>query len=284
MSSTTEKAGKLNSDIYESDFALINEIQKKGDLLSRKEAIHAICDKYRGVEREASEKKLTCEFLSAKSSFCSMNHPKIVKTNAERCDACLKAQKHQRKIFEEEDFVHKMWKRLDAPFGLCDPVAQVLFIRDKLAAKDKEIEELRKPNEALLTEKSNLQTEIQNMKNALVERIEQIAALEMNNTELRMQNEELSKDTLVEKNSFLTVQVAKAQKDVEDLKIEVEKVTALAEMRKQNLNELINQINKMMSDFKRYAPTTADPYEIRQYITKVLQRIENFEQQLHVTN
>lgn len=196
----------------------------------------------------------------------------------------FKAQEHKRKVLEEEDFIHKMWRQFGLPFGLCDPVGRVLFIRDKLAAKDKEIEELRKPNEALLTEKSNLQTELQNMKNALVERIEQIAVLETDNIELRMQNEELSKDRLVEKNSFLMVQIAKTQKDVEDLKTEVEKLTALAEMRKQNRDELINQINKIFSDFKQYVPTTADPYEMRQYITKVLQRIENFEQQLEVTN
>ncbi len=122
------------------------------------------------------------------------------------------------------------------------------------------------------------------MKNALVERIEQIAALETDNIELRMRNEELSKDRLIEKNSFLTVQIAKTQNDVEDSKTEVEKLTALAEMRKQNRDELINQINKTFSDFKQYAPTTAEPYEMRQYIIKVLKRIENFKQQLEVTN
>ncbi len=304
MSSVTEKAEKLNADIYESDFALINEVQKTRNLLSRKEAIHLVCDAYRGIKSNASEDRSTCpENCKNCELFGGLNDKEVL---------CILKMENKHPIFKHHSFfeaqacsiksmlitlarkeeltskINNLWNRL----RYLEPryeeykneVLKLRPISDKLKLKEKEIEELKKPIEALLTEKSNLQIELQDMKNALLERMEQIAVLETDNTQLRMQNEELSKDSLVEKNSFLTVQVAKAQKNVEDLKTEVEKLTALAEMKKQNLNEIMNQVSKIFGDFRRYAPTTTDPCEIHQYITKVLQRIETFEQQLEVTN
>lgn len=276
-----EKAEKLNSDAYESDLTLINDIQQKLNLPSKKDVLHVLCDGYRGTKSEALERgKLNCEFRSPNGSYCSCNDPKLEKTNEERCSACQKAKAHRQRIFEQEDYLERIWhQKIGIPFGLgwTDPVARLNFVLKKFTQNDKEIEDLRRPNEALLAEKSNLQTEFQNMKNALVARIEEIAVLETDNARLREEMEELQHDPLLEKNAALTVQLGRNEQVIIDLKSEVEKQEALINAQKLTISDVTTRTSKMLQEFQQYKPLTLEPYDISNYLTGLLKRIADFE-------
>jgi len=100
--------------------------------------------------------------------------------------------------------------------------------------KDAEIDDLKRPMEEVLTESNTLksrcaalQTEL---RNAFVGRSEEIAILEMDNAQLRQQVEEMSHDPIVEKSSFLTVQVAEKEKIIADLKLENSRLDTLLKL------------------------------------------------------
>jgi len=275
-----EKTEKLNSDIYKEDFELLTHIMEEQKLSSRKEGLRFIFNSYRGIPQADSERnKCTCENLS--DEYCVRDYPKLKKTDAVQCRACQKA----RKLKEEEYFrndewcvlEHRFWERIGVPFGICDPFTRINYAETYIAKKDAEIEELRKPNEALLTAKSNLDTEFQNMKNALVASLEAGAVLETDNAQLRQHLEELSHDSLLEKNAVLTVQLGQKEQTIADLTSEVEKQEALINSQKQTVFEMASRTSKMLREFRQYQPSTLEPYNISTYLNNLQKKIADFE-------
>ncbi len=71
-----EKAVKLNSDIYPSDFELLDQVIKENSLMSRKEGLHVIFNRYRGIPQDDEKQENSqsdCEFLlcgSNKKLYC----------------------------------------------------------------------------------------------------------------------------------------------------------------------------------------------------------------------
>lgn len=284
------KAVKLNSDIDAEDFELLNQMIETHNLSSRREGLRLWANSYRGIAQ--SNKGIgtfECEHLSPDGSLCSRNYPKKPeKTNNTLCGACQKAQKNKEreerkaeleslKLNDFHRYEYKFWGRVGAPFECTDPIGRVNYALKFLARKDAEIEQLRRPNEALLAEKSNLQTELQNMKNALVARIEEITLLETDNAQLRQVNEELKHDTLFEKNALLIVQLGKKEQDIIDLTSEVEKQEALINSQKQTISEMASRTSKMLREFKQYQPSTLEPYEINAYLKNLQTKIADFE-------
>lgn len=297
MSSTSEKAEKLNADIYESDFVLINEIQKTRNFLSRKEAMHLLCNAYRGIKSDASEDEAicpenckSCELfggLNNKEILCILKienkHPIFKRHSIAEAQACsvkstlvtlARKEELTDQITDLKNRVHYLEPKYEK---YKVEVQELRPVSERLKRKEKEIEELKKPIETLLTEEANLQTELQDMKNALLERIEQIAVLETDNAQLREHVNELSHDTLSEKYAALTIHFGEKEQIITQLTSEIEKEEALIKDLKQKNSDVTLKISKMVRDFRQFAPSSSESYEVVTYLNNVQKTISDVE-------
>jgi hypothetical protein len=98
----------------------------------------------------------------------------------------------------------------------------------------REIENLKRPNQELLTEKNTLNSRCVKVENAFLvmqaKMTEEIATLETDNTQLRQQVEEMSRDPLVQKAMFLTTEVGRQEKIIADLKLENSRLETLLKL------------------------------------------------------
>jgi len=223
------------------------------------DAVFLAIDRGLGEKTETESKApVTCIHVSDDGTLCGLSLPKFRKTNPSQCRLCLKER-------EVLGVLHSYrYASLDELFNRLNTV---------IGEKDTKIAELRKPQQRLLDRIA----ELENMKNSLLSRLDEIAVLETDNERLRKENEELSQDRLVEKNSFLNVEVGKLNKTIEDLKTEVEKTQALADTRGEKLNSVLSQFSKALRDFKEYCPTTAEPYQMHDYIDKMQKKCQDLE-------
>ncbi len=214
-------AQKLNSDIYLSDFEFLNQVIAELALSSRKDGLHEIFNRAKGTPSTVNQ-RVDCGYLSDDGLFCCRDEKKIKKTTNEQCKACQKAKKlaerdhHLAEIRRagvrfRTDAAERVW-RLD--FGVpasYDRFYGLMHIKEKLVQKDKEIEELKKPNEERLTEIDNLKKEC-----------ERLAPLETDNAFLRQEIEKLRHEPLAEKNAYLTIELGRRDEEIQKLKGEVE--------------------------------------------------------------
>ncbi len=239
-----KKPVHFNLDANAEDFELFESTIKELSLCSRREGFAVFAKSHRLVMSQPttsqnpasiSAESAVCKYLSDEGTLCCANIAKLKKTNAVLCRACLKAQNlkkrdeylselRQRGIIEDHELYERYWVEvLGFPriaFYLPD---RLIFIKQKFDEKDQQIEELRKPNANTLAELSILTTELQNTKNALIARNEELAAFATDNEFLRQQLEELKHEPLAEKNAWMTTEIGRKNTEIADLKLEVEK-------------------------------------------------------------
>jgi len=150
-------------------------------------------------------------------------------------------------------------------------------VQKQLEQTVKELENIKKPHEELLNEKNTLESMVSDMGNALLERDEKIAILETDNEQLRIQVTKSSESELLKENDGLRLKVIDMQNKLDDYGLEVKKLEALREKERQTLNEAISKTNSVFGDFKRFLPTSLEPYDIQQYIKNMQKKIEAFE-------
>ncbi len=243
-----KKAEKLNSDVYSEDLDLLNQTITEKSLSSRKEGLHAWANIVRGSN---IEKEQECQYHFG--NFCT-NEPqpqkKLRKTTSEYCQACLQAQKNK----ALQDAGAKVQQEL---FDLChvsekdrvDPFYKWAIIADLIDSLNFEIEELKKPAEKYLEEITYLKTELDNLKavksqiesqnailkqqleqskeDILAKELQKRANLENDNAFLKQKLEKMKHEPVFEKNAWLTVELQKANQEIEKLKAKNEQQTAL---------------------------------------------------------
>lgn len=226
MVEDTQKFEKLNSDIYVSDFEYLHQVIAELNLPSRKDGLHEIFNRAKGTPSTVKQ-HVDCDYLADDGVFCCRDEQKIKKTTNEQCKACQKAKKlaeRDSRITEMKrvgvrfrtDAAERVW-RLD--FGVpasYDRFYGLMHIKEQLVKKDKEIEELKKPNEERLTEIDNLKKEC-----------ERLAPLETDNAFLRQEIEKLRHEPLAEKNAYLTTELGRQNEEIQKLKTENEKQEAI---------------------------------------------------------
>jgi predicted RNase H-like nuclease (RuvC/YqgF family) len=215
---------KLNTDAYNEDSGLIDEIRDKLGS-SRKEALHVVCNAYRGVAviRKVSCSEKKCRLygdLDSKGKVMCVAHrdnklPTIKHYSLEEAQACSQAptlisMAEKEPLMEEIKNANQMkqyWK------DQCEKARE---------HASKEIEKLKRPNQELLTENNTLNSRCAEMQNAFsvmeAKKNEELAALETDHNQLKQRVEEMSHDPLVEKNISLMLQRAEDEKTIEDLK------------------------------------------------------------------
>ena len=213
-----QKAVRLSTDAYVEDSELISQIMADLKLDSRKEAIHALCKRYKEEDSESGEPENSrCDFLVKEGTglFCIKNYEKPKKSTVEKCRVCLKAQKiqkQQEQLSEIRSFgehvrydmyvraEYNFFKRLGVPVDLTKNGVALFLSKldlmqnanqclDKLTA---ELQELKKPIEEKLAEITTLKAEN--------------ATLETDNAFMRQQLDELKKDTLAEKCAWQSIE------------------------------------------------------------------------------
>jgi vacuolar-type H+-ATPase subunit I/STV1 len=200
--------------------------------------------------------KDVCGNLSVDGRLCGRD---FKKTNSVKCELCKRIEKNKE---EERAREHQAF------FGYYfhDPITVILNLK-------KQVSDLSKPQQGLLDRIAKLE----NMKDSLLSKLEEMGVLETDNDRMRKEIEELSKDPLVEKNASLTVEIGKLNGTIEALKTQVEKNQALADTRRDKLNSVVSQFSKALRDFKEYCPTTADPYQMHDYIDKMQKKCQDLE-------
>jgi uncharacterized protein YoxC len=284
MSSTIEKAEKLNADIYKSDFALIAEVQRTCNLLSRKEAIHRLCDAYRGIKSDASgntpacpEDCKNCELFSGvdkdkvicvlklENKLPNIKHISLI--DAEACSRIPTLITLERKTELQIEMtrlrgqIKKDWEAYQAT----------------IQSLQKQYDGISRPHKELLSKYERLKSRASVLKNGLVRKIEEIERLSLAIQGLNGQIGELSANKVVEKNAFLLTEIGRKDENIEDLKRELEGQEALVEHKNRVINDIVTEFSKALRDFKQYRPTTTDPYQLHDYIEKVGQKIQNLE-------
>jgi len=162
------------------------------------------------------------------------------------------------------------------------PKAEHLPIVEKeLRETKQELENVQKPIKNLYAELQKTRTWRLHLANYLLRIMNERKALETDNDFLRKQVEELSHDSLAEKNAFLTVELGKRNRDIEDLKTEIQKLEDLNKWEHQKIINLTSETRKMLRDFNQYLPTSLEPYDIQQYIKNIQKKIEQFENYLN---
>lgn len=255
----SEKYEKFNSDAYTDDLKLIDEIKETAG--SRKEAIHALCCRYRGIPNNNLKKPvIACVHLSSNRSLCGLDG-KFVKTNADRCELCLK---------ERREF------GVDPLFGI-SPVELSERLGRVVHQQNKEIAALKTPMQDLINEKGTLSSRCSELQNGLLERDQQISILETENRQLEDKIKSLSENELLNENDELHKELEQKEKLNTDYRLEIDKLQALREKEIRISNEVLSQMAKMLKDLKENAPLTTEPYALTTYINNVLKRIEQFE-------
>lgn len=146
-----------------------------------------------------------------------------------------------------------------------------------LEKKLKQAKRQLKPMESLIMEKEKLESKVSEMGNALLERDDTIATLNMNVDYLNGIIEERSEDKVFEENQLLKVKLGQAKQQIGDYVEEIKKLDALIEKERLQKNELIMKVSQKLIDLKRYAPASLERYELTTYLRNVRKTIENFE-------
>jgi hypothetical protein len=142
---------------------------------------------------------------------------------------------------------------------------------DKLRTeKQLEIEKVKKPIEALLTQKSTLESRVCSMENTLLESRNTIGLLETDNEQLRRENALLSESELLKENDDLHLEVKGKDKLIDANTNEIKKSEALSDRRKQTLTEVISQTKTTFRDLKQDIPTWLTTYD------QLLKKIDDF--------
>jgi len=167
---------------------------------------------------------------------------------------------------------------------LTSEVANGEELKVKLDEANKNLEDARKREEELLNVRSILESRVSEVQNALLERDEIIDNLNKNIDVLNRQIEELSHDRLFEENQLLKVQLAQANKIKDDYKLEIQKEVALREKEHQQKVNVIEQVTKMIKEFKLFMPSTLKDcelcvasFQIKDYLNSIQKKIEQLE-------
>ncbi|MCW4011288.1 MAG: hypothetical protein NWF05_11845 [Candidatus Bathyarchaeota archaeon] len=227
-----KKATFLSTDTNIEDFELIESIKEKKRLNSRREAIAVLCNAYRKkpCASLAGESDIeSCDYLSDNGEVCCRNPQKLKNTSLEQCTACQKAQKLAERDRERERMRQLgEWFRIDAAarywvniLGVSreeygDELSRLHFVKEKLDQKDKQIEELKKPDEGKIAEIINLRKQLEGK-----------AALETDNVHLRSELEKLKRQPLAEKNAKLVIECGLKDKEVSALKQEIARLESV---------------------------------------------------------
>lgn len=237
-----QKAVRLSTDAYVEDSALISQIMADLKLDSRKEAIHILCNRYRDDDdAESGETENSkCDVLVKEGAglFCVENYEKPKKTTVEKCRVCLKAQKNRERQ-EERAEIRRLGERvrydmyLQAEYNFFQrlgvPVGEV---HNGVALFNSKLDLMHIANQCL----DKLNAELQELKKPIEEKLKEIATLksqngtlETDNTYLRKQLDELKRDTLFEENIWLKTELRERNKEIEQLKTDVNQKDALIE-------------------------------------------------------
>lgn len=288
-----EKAERFSTDAYPSDIALIGQIQENLNLSSRKDVLRILCDYYTGktvVDKSTPENCKACSlyngFFEGKvHCVLKMENklPIIKKHSLIEAQACSTAPTLIT-LARKEEFERQI-KNLtvnrnyyfEQVQNLRPKAERLPYVEKQLEQREKELQNIKKPHEELLSEKNTLELRVSNMGNVLLERDEKIAILETDNEQLRMQITKLSESELLKENDGLYLKVTDMQNKLDDYELEVKKSEALREKERQILNGVVSQTNSVFGEFKRFLPTSLDPYDIQQYLKAMQKKIVDFE-------
>jgi regulator of replication initiation timing len=217
----------------------------------------------------------------------------ISRATQEEVDRELQVSRAERDRAEEEA---TELKKRDAYYGtlrktLMERDAEKRELGSSLDNVEKENKRLKKqlqPMQEIIEQNEASKSEVVNMRNSLVEKIEENNVLQTDNDQLRRQLEELSHDALVQENEKLThqledakqyVKVQEAQKNqmIEDLKVEIQHLEALSDKRSQVFNEALSRIGKFLRETRQFAPSLQEPDQLRPYIASLLKAIDDLQ-------
>ncbi|MGD6851104.1 MAG: hypothetical protein ACQCN6_03490 [Candidatus Bathyarchaeia archaeon] len=214
-----DKKPHLSIKAYPEDAHLIEELQTTKNLSSQGEALHVLCNEYRGTEETDVQQ---CEYLCGE--YCGKNADKIKKVTASYCQACKKSQRISQQEIDERtasmaEYLQK-WKLRQEFFERLGVDTHKYHDENKwveqanviLARLDAQFSELRQPS-----------AEIANLKAEL----EKIPPLETDNAFLRAELDEIKQSPLAEKNAWITVENSKKDAEIKRLKEEIEQKDAL---------------------------------------------------------
>ena len=220
-----QKAVRLSTDAYVEDSELISQIMADLKLDSRKEAIHALCKRYKEEDSESGEPENSrCDFLVKDGAglFCAKNCAKPKKSTVEKCRVCLKAQRIAKRQEELKaiaelgerhrsdiafNMEYRFFKRLTVDVDSYHDIPSRITLAEKFLDKqDVEMQELKKPIEEKLAEITTLKA--------------QNATLETDNAFMRQQLDELKKDPLAEKCAWQSIELNNKNEEIKKLKAE----------------------------------------------------------------
>lgn len=162
------------------------------------------------------------------------------------------------------------------------PKAERLPIVEKeLSETKQQLENIQEPIKSLYADLQKISKWRLHLSNYTLHILNERKALETDNDFLRKQIEELSHDSLAEKNAFLKVELGKRDQDIEGLKSEIQKLEELNKWEHQKIINLTSETRKMLRDFNTYLPKSLEPYDISTYIKDVKKKIEQFESYLN---
>lgn len=217
-----DKKIDFHADMEKEERDFFDKLKTDRDFVSNRELMKFV---RLSLEGKTDFKKpiIACGHLSSDGSLCGQN---FKKTNSVKCELCLREE-----ALKEEREKQIRARDLEAFTGFLDhdPINVILGLKRVLKLRDDQNEELKKPMLDFINERDTLNSRCAELKNALIARLEEISSLEIDNTQLRQQVEEMSHDPLVEKNFILTVKLGKAEKIIEDLKLEISKLETLHE-------------------------------------------------------
>jgi hypothetical protein len=108
------------------------------------------------------------------------------------------------------------------------------YTKEALEKARREMDVLKRPNLDLINEKDTLTSRCTELQNAFLamqaKMTEELAILETDNTQLRQQVEEMSRDPLVQKAMFLTTEVGRQEKIITDMKLENARLETLLKL------------------------------------------------------
>jgi hypothetical protein len=159
-----------------------------------------------------------------------------------------------------------------------DSQAQKEEYDEKDREREKENKDLKLHIDALinnLKEKSNLESEMKNLKNALLERDGKIGKLETENVKKDELIKKLSESELLTENDGLHVELGKKNDLIVDYANEIKKLEALREKERQATRDIVLHVKATFKDFLQYAPKSE--YDIPAYLTTLRKIIGDFE-------
>jgi chromosome segregation ATPase len=145
-------------------------------------------------------------------------------------------------------------------------------------------EELEKKNGELKAKDKEHQRELANIKNELQIKGQEIASLEIDIEHWKTKLQEMSKDTVLEENQYLKVELGKKDMEIEAKNERIVEVENLIKMASSQKEDIINTVLKMLRDCKQFIPSMpdgckqcVDASSLEQYGKNVLKSISNLE-------